>query len=1106
MPNEAYQSPGIQEIHEGLAQTQVRMEAALDRLSSVMGYGNPPPSVSPTGEAAGHEVGSVDKLKEEFLTKKTATAANKLVAQVNRVLGATSRNAAARHEAAANQAKAGLEAMREIKDVIQPQLTNATVGLARLVKEHMKGQSRAATLSIVKKLAARRQYELDIAAAVDYYKEIEASQTELKTLQDRIRSLRSAADSSVSETGSGLSEMQRSQQLIEFTRKEASRRLAEHFGVEEQGSGYKGREPDLIMPADIEKGDKHALIDDSITLYLKSRPIATSAILMSVFKRMFADRDQKRGTFWSLATEDMPKILRDPWNRQNALFYKTLLKKLPVRVRARLHQTFTYGTPAVAVSEGVEEENGAQLMHAVLCVYNTPLEVKVAAIRDKIIASPATFRRGNPAEASSRLRKLIRLGLECELMLPWSMCAERIVTIVSARDNSLATTLIPFQLEGTEYTNMPSPDDSLVTMDTMLESIERACERINRASDNMTTYHADSIRINDEKLADKWNSQARGGMGTKGGRNAGGTPWVPKAELKPWYLSATRTSTENMRCEFPKCRNSVSNNRFPWCQTCHFKIVDKQYPVGTVLHLIPSKVTGKDRCVEITMGDPKCSNFDIRPSGSRRRYDWHPPTAPWRSSSRGARQERGDRRSTGGKGKGDRGRGTGKGGKGGWGSRGPSRTPRDEAPPPPPPRNHDAHDVMITPKVAQYIANTIHSRMKRDSDHDVFEANTVEVGGNVSLFSNSLVSVGRQLSAYTHNPTPPVTTLAPQSISRSASRSPSLEGTRSCARSPSYTPSSPSIVPDQVSESIERSVEEEMMQERQPAAEAQEHVRIFRSPVPSAATVQMPINNCTPVRRNIWTPREGEVKSPTGSADVKEVTEAEAASVSPPVADTLKSALQPDTGTTRKGIRVTFSPTEPMKVERVVEETGEDTVFAGNAEAEEAFDESLLTAEEISDAEFIDLYGDNEPKVDISEAAEALVQLGVDGGISPQLTDLMDVHGERPPTPLSRLSHHAMLSQVYCAGLHLKCPELVMDTEEVGLLMDRGEHSGGHVDAQGADSESERIEIVWDQPTYEQLTKTSLTELHAEDDEEDPAQPEVGMDEPLSKRLRRSSQ
>ena len=34
MPNEAYQTPGIQEIHEGLAQTQVRMEAALDRLSS----------------------------------------------------------------------------------------------------------------------------------------------------------------------------------------------------------------------------------------------------------------------------------------------------------------------------------------------------------------------------------------------------------------------------------------------------------------------------------------------------------------------------------------------------------------------------------------------------------------------------------------------------------------------------------------------------------------------------------------------------------------------------------------------------------------------------------------------------------------------------------------------------------------------------------------------------------------------------------------------------------------------------------------------------------------------------------------------------------------
>ena len=100
-----------------------------------------------------------------------------------------------------------------------------------------------------------------------------------------------------------------------------------------------------------------------------------------------------------------------------------------------------------------------------------------------------------------------------------------------------------------------------------------------------------------------------------------------------------------------------------------------------------------------------------------------------------------------------------------------------------------------------------------------------------------------------------------------------------------------------------------------------------------------------------------------------------------------------------------------------------------------------------------------------------------------------------------------MLSQVYCAGLRLQCPELIMDTVEVARLMDLGKRSDGQVDtAQGADSDSEKLEVVWDQPTYEQLTTQSMTALYTEDNEAETVETEDAMDEPLTKRLKRSSQ
>ena len=56
----------------------------------------------------------------------------------------------------------------------------------------------------------------------------------------------------------------------------------------------------------------------------------------------------------------------------------------------------------------------------------------------------------------------------------------------------------------------------------MLEAVERACERINRAGDTMHAnciLHADSIHIRDSKLSDIWNRQATGGLGGGSKRN-----------------------------------------------------------------------------------------------------------------------------------------------------------------------------------------------------------------------------------------------------------------------------------------------------------------------------------------------------------------------------------------------------------------------------------------------------------------------------------------------------------------------------------------------------------------------------------------------------------
>ena len=373
------------------ADATAEIREALDQYSTVMGSGIDQTEVPEPERAWIYEVDSdseFKKLKEEFQTKKTAASCNRLCRHVTAVLQAASRNAAVRDGEMRDQANAGLEQIKRIREIVLPKLSENAVDIARLSEEaSLVPTSRVATLQRKRRLKAVEQWDRDLIVLKTFYKSAKQNKEELSALHDRMAELRSDAAFSILDDNSAVSNLQKTMKLIESSKLEAVKRLEEHFGVDGMGAATRSaREHELTLPVELIKGDKHSELFDSLTSYLRCRLAKHSAILIAITRRMFRDTDSKRGTFWRPQASDIPLELKEAWDRQVTDMYKTLTRRLPKNIVSRLTQTYTYGSPPITVPQGVQEDQGSDLLHALLCVFNVPMEEKMSKLREQINA------------------------------------------------------------------------------------------------------------------------------------------------------------------------------------------------------------------------------------------------------------------------------------------------------------------------------------------------------------------------------------------------------------------------------------------------------------------------------------------------------------------------------------------------------------------------------------------------------------------------------------------------------------------------------------------------------------------------------------------------
>jgi hypothetical protein len=408
---------------------------------------------------------------------------------------------------------------------------------------------------------------------------------QVTTISSNLQSLMFASGED-NATGRKVTSLQETRDSLEKENIYLEKQVLNHFkpGSMDRRSDVRKSEIPFEFPSEIEKGKGREFM--KVTMAAVNSNINEFWYLMAIIRRQTSDFDPLLNTYFKPpAKQDgyasVPEADRDLYDQQAANLFGRLEAIIPRSIMVKVLSTFRHGKKDEEFQ--CAEGDGPSLIFSIIALYRPSGEKYRGTVEQKIYVSADRLKNGtSPTTWVSEMRPLVLECLELDIKLKWSMCGERIVSLMTEKSNTFSQKLAKFE-HGASIADL---DDCAVELDQVVSLIETGCESL-EGNGMRVVVKANQICV--EHVGDKKDcsygmdcfrrncthkhpagfvskyDESKGGKGGKGGKAGKG-----KGKGGGKGGKGGKSGGKEHFCEAKDCP-ATSPTTFAFCKSCHRK-------------------------------------------------------------------------------------------------------------------------------------------------------------------------------------------------------------------------------------------------------------------------------------------------------------------------------------------------------------------------------------------------------------------------------------------------------------------------------------------------------------------------------------------------------